>query len=92
MRRHANTNGHTRTRIDTRGHTWKHVWTLAKIRGHPRTHVDTLHDTTRTKYVSSYVENVTCVTYILDMVASVNYNFVLTEHLCDLHTEHGSDA
>ena len=38
-----------------------------------------------------YVENVTYVTYILDMVAIVNYNFVLPEDLCDLHTGHGSD-
>ena len=31
-------------------------------------------------------------TYILDIVAIVNYNFVvLSEDLCDLHTGHGSD-
>ena len=30
-------------------------------------------------------------TYILDMVAIVNYNFVLPEDLSDLHTGHGSD-
>ena len=30
-------------------------------------------------------------TYILDMVAIVNYNFVLGEDICDLHTGHGSD-
>ena len=44
-----------------------------------------------TTYVP-YVENVTYVTYILDMVAIVNYNFVLPEDLWDLHYGHGSDA
>ena len=39
-----------------------------------------------------YVGNVTYVTYILDTVAIVNYNFVLAENLCDLHTKNGSDA
>ena len=29
-------------------------------------------------------------TYILDMVAFVNYTFVLAEDICDLHTGHGS--
>ena len=45
----------------------------------------------RHMYVS-YVDNVTYVTYILDKVAIVNYNFVLPEDQCDLHTGHGSDA
>ena len=38
-----------------------------------------------------YVENATCVTYTLDMVANVNYNLVLVEDLCDLHAGHGSE-
>ena len=29
--------------------------------------------------------------YILDMVAIGNYNFVLPEDLCDQHTGHGSN-
>ena len=29
-------------------------------------------------------------TYIMDMVAIVNYNIILAEDLYDLHTAHGS--
>ena len=68
-RSHAGTRGHTRTHADKCEHTRAHVDT----RGHTRTHW-TRYDTHTYAHARHmlvpYVEHETCVTYVLDMVAT----------------------